>query len=54
MFKKVWEMATFAGFLVGRESAKHMKNNGTIIFTGATASVRGVLASVLFHQLNLV
>lgn len=34
-------MATFAGFLVGRESAKHMKNNGTIIFTGATASVRG-------------
>ena len=41
VFKKVWEMATFAGFLVGRESAKHMKNNGTIIFTGATASVRG-------------
>ena len=42
VFKKVWEMATFAGFLVGRESAKHMKNNGTIIFTGATASVRGL------------
>ena len=39
VFKKVWEMATFAGFLVGRESAKHMKNNGTIIFTGATASI---------------
>ena len=34
-------MATFAGFLVGRESAKHMKNKGTIIFTGATASLRG-------------
>ena len=30
VFKKVWEMATFAGFLVGRESAKHMTNKGTI------------------------
>ena len=41
VFKKVWEMATLSGFLVGREAAKHMKNKGTIIFTGATASVRG-------------
>ena len=41
VFRKIWEMGTFAGFLVGREAAKHMKNKGTIIFTGATASIRG-------------
>jgi NAD(P)-dependent dehydrogenase (short-subunit alcohol dehydrogenase family) len=41
VFRKVWEMATFAGFLAGREAAKHMKDKGTIIFTGATASKRG-------------
>jgi len=43
VFRKVWEMATFAGFLTGREAAKHMlpRRQGTIIFTGATASVRG-------------
>lgn len=36
-------MASFAGFLAGREVAKYMvgRGNGTIIFTGATASVRG-------------
>ena len=41
VFRKIWEMGTFAGFLVGREAAKYMKNKGTIIFTGATASMRG-------------
>ena len=41
IFRKIWEMGTFAGFLVGREAAKHMKDKGTIIFTGATASMRG-------------
>ncbi|MEM9775314.1 MAG: SDR family oxidoreductase [Chloroflexota bacterium] len=42
-YYKVWEMAAFAGFLAGREAAKYMKERvrGTIIFTGATASVRG-------------
>ena len=36
-------MATFGAFLMGREIAKKMipRNRGTIIFTGATASVRG-------------
>ena len=36
-------MASFAGFLAGREVAKRMvgRGIGTIIFTGATASVRG-------------
>jgi NAD(P)-dependent dehydrogenase (short-subunit alcohol dehydrogenase family) len=39
----VWEMCAFAGFLMGREAAKVMlpRGRGTILFTGATASVRG-------------
>jgi NAD(P)-dependent dehydrogenase (short-subunit alcohol dehydrogenase family) len=43
VFTKVWEMACFAGFLAGREAAKVMtpRGRGTIIFTGATASIRG-------------
>ena len=40
---KIWEMACFAGFLSGREVAKRMveRHRGTIIYTGATASLRG-------------
>jgi len=43
VYYKVWEMACFAGFLMGREVAKVMlpRGRGTIIFTGATASLRG-------------
>ena len=43
VYKKVWEMACFAGFLMGREAARRMvpRGRGTIIFTGATASTRG-------------
>jgi NAD(P)-dependent dehydrogenase (short-subunit alcohol dehydrogenase family) len=43
VYTKVWEMAAFAGFLMGREAARRMtpRGRGTIIFTGATASVRG-------------
>ncbi|CAD0187242.1 Diacetyl reductase [(S)-acetoin forming] [Ruegeria sp. THAF57] len=43
VYRKVWEMACFAGFLMGREAAIRMqeRGRGTIIFTGATASVRG-------------
>jgi hypothetical protein len=43
LFFKAWELACYAGFLVGREAAKHMltRGRGTILFTGATASVRG-------------
>lgn len=42
-YYKVWEMAAFGAFLMGREVAKKMipRKEGTIIFTGATASVRG-------------
>ncbi|WHZ10419.1 MAG: Short-chain dehydrogenase, associated with 2-hydroxychromene-2-carboxylate isomerase family protein [Burkholderiaceae bacterium] len=40
---KVWEMACFAGFLNAREVARRMvpRGRGTMIFTGATASLRG-------------
>jgi NAD(P)-dependent dehydrogenase (short-subunit alcohol dehydrogenase family) len=43
VYRKVWEMAGFAGFLMGREVAKRMipRKKGTILFTGATASLRG-------------
>ncbi|WP_296871482.1 SDR family oxidoreductase [Tibeticola sp.] len=40
---KIWEMACFAGFLNAREVARRMvvRERGTILFTGATASIRG-------------
>lgn len=40
---KIWEMACFAGFLNAREVAQRMvaRGRGTILFTGATASLRG-------------
>ncbi len=43
VYTKVWEMAALAGFLAGREVAKVMvpRGRGTILFTGATASLRG-------------
>lgn len=43
VYYKVWEMACFGGFLMGRETARVMvpRGRGTIIFTGATASLRG-------------
>lgn len=43
VFRKVWEMCTFAGFLSGREAAKYMvpRGRGSLFFTGATASMRG-------------
>ena len=43
LFFKAWELACYAGFLTGREAARYMvpRRRGTILFTGATASVRG-------------
>ncbi len=43
LFFKAWELACYAGFLVGREAARVMipRGSGTILFTGATASLRG-------------
>ena len=43
VYTKVWEMCALGGFLIGREAARVMvpRGRGTILFTGATASVRG-------------
>src|SRR3954466_12830758 len=43
VFRKVWEMACYSGFLAGREAARLMlpRKQGNIFFTGATASLRG-------------
>ena len=43
VFRKVWEMACYSGFLAGREAARLMlpRGGGHIYFTGATASLRG-------------
>jgi NAD(P)-dependent dehydrogenase (short-subunit alcohol dehydrogenase family) len=43
VYRKVWEMTAFAGFLTAREAAKVMvpRGRGTMLFTGATASMRG-------------
>jgi len=43
LFLKAWQLACYGGFLVGREAAKYMvpRGRGTILFTGATASLRG-------------
>lgn len=43
VYRKVWEMCAFSAFLTGREAARVMapRASGTILFTGATASVRG-------------
>jgi NAD(P)-dependent dehydrogenase (short-subunit alcohol dehydrogenase family) len=43
MFEKVWRLGCYAGFLFGREAARRMvpRGRGTILFTGATASLRG-------------
>ncbi len=43
VYTKVWQMCALGGFLVGREAARRMvpREQGSILFTGATASVRG-------------
>jgi NAD(P)-dependent dehydrogenase (short-subunit alcohol dehydrogenase family) len=43
LFRKAWELACYGGFLTGREAARYMvpRGKGTILFTGATASLRG-------------
>ena len=43
VYTKVWQMCALAGFLVGREAARRMvpREKGSILFTGATASLRG-------------
>ncbi len=50
VYRKVWEMGALAGFLVGREAARAMlpRGRGTILFTGATASLRGAAGFAAF------
>ena len=52
LFFKAWELACYAGFLVGREAARVMlpRGRGTIFFTGATASIRGGLGFTAFSS----
>jgi NAD(P)-dependent dehydrogenase (short-subunit alcohol dehydrogenase family) len=53
-FERCWKVGCFGGFLVGRAAARAMLEGtppgGTILFTGATASLRG---SAGFHNLAL-
>ena len=47
---KIWQMACFSGFLNAREVAKRMvtRQRGTILFTGATAGLRGAAGFAAF------
>jgi NAD(P)-dependent dehydrogenase (short-subunit alcohol dehydrogenase family) len=42
-FEDFWRIGCFGGFLVGREAARRLVplGRGTVIFTGASASLRG-------------
>jgi len=50
VFRKVWEMACYSGFVAGREAARLMipRGRGCIFFTGATASLRGGVGYAAF------
>jgi len=50
VFRKVWEMACYSGFLAGREAARLMlpRGKGCIFFTGATASLRAGVGYAAF------
>ena len=43
LFEEFWRVGCFAGFLVGREAARRLVplGRGTVIFTGASGSLRG-------------
>ena len=41
-FERAWRVGTFGGFLFGREAVRRMQGKGgTLLFTGASASLRG-------------
>src|SRR5262249_56258555 len=46
VFRKVWEMACYGGFLTAREAARLMlaRGRGSLFFTAAPASLRGAPA----------
>jgi NAD(P)-dependent dehydrogenase (short-subunit alcohol dehydrogenase family) len=49
-FEEVWRVGCFGGFLVGREAVRRMlpRGRGTVLFTGATASLRGKATTTAF------
>jgi NAD(P)-dependent dehydrogenase (short-subunit alcohol dehydrogenase family) len=49
-FEEFWRICCFGGFLVGREAARHLVplGRGTVIFTGASASLRGKVGYAQF------
>ncbi len=49
-FEGVWRVGCFGGFLVGREAVRRMlpRGRGTVLFTGATASLRGKPTTTAF------
>jgi NAD(P)-dependent dehydrogenase (short-subunit alcohol dehydrogenase family) len=49
-FENVWRVGCFGGFLVGREAVRRMlpRGRGSVIFTGATASLRGKAGTTAF------
>jgi NAD(P)-dependent dehydrogenase (short-subunit alcohol dehydrogenase family) len=49
-FEQVWRVGCFGGFLVGREAIRRMlpRAEGTVLFTGATASLRGKPVTTAF------
>jgi NAD(P)-dependent dehydrogenase (short-subunit alcohol dehydrogenase family) len=50
VYTKVWEMCALSGFLIGRETARVMvpRGRGTMLFTGATAALRGGVGYAAF------
>jgi hypothetical protein len=52
VFRKVWEVACYSGFLTGRRMLPH--GNGSIFFTGATASLRGGVGYTTFASASSV
>lgn len=50
LFERAWRAGCFGGFLVGREAVRTMlpRERGTIIFSGATGSIRGGLGFAAF------
>ena len=50
-FRKAWELLCFGGFLVGQEVTKRMlPTGGTLIYTGASASLRGKAGFAAFNS----
>ncbi|MBI3770541.1 MAG: SDR family NAD(P)-dependent oxidoreductase [Deltaproteobacteria bacterium] len=49
-FEDVWRVGCLGGFLVGREAVRRMlpRGRGTVVFTGATASLRGKATTTAF------